>query len=121
MNYLKLPGMDSEVLKHDICQAYLQLESDYNVGGILRERPSNQRRNASTGVQLSRMKYLDLHRWVNVHDPEDGDEDVADIYLKNVLKWKLPMDEAMKAVIQNRYTPEFLVQYGWVPVEGQPS
>lgn len=40
-----------------VCQAHAQLEADYNVGGILQERPSNQRRSASTGVQLSRMKY----------------------------------------------------------------
>lgn len=43
--------------RFDICEAYDQLESDYNVGGWLRERPSNQRRNESVGVQLHRMRY----------------------------------------------------------------
>lgn len=43
--------------RFDICAAYAQIESDYNVGGIVRERPSNSRRNASTGWQLFRMEY----------------------------------------------------------------
>lgn len=43
--------------RFDICEAHYILESDYNVGGILRERPSNQRRNMSSGFQLSRMGF----------------------------------------------------------------
>lgn len=116
MHYFKLPHMDSEVSAFDICQAHAQLESDYNVGGIVRERPSNERRNASTGVQLSRMKYVDVHRWVDIVPKagadlgrEDfGDDDVRDIYLINVLKWGLPMDKETKDFVAARYTPEFL-------------
>lgn len=43
--------------RFDICAAYAQLESDYNVGGWLRERPSNRRRRESIGVQLHRIGY----------------------------------------------------------------
>ncbi len=43
MNYLNI-GLDSPVSIFDICQAHAQLESDYNMGGIVRERPSNRRR-----------------------------------------------------------------------------
>lgn len=43
--------------RFDICAAHAQLESDYNIGGIARERPSNTRRNEATACQLSRMKY----------------------------------------------------------------
>jgi hypothetical protein len=43
--------------RFDICAAYAKIESDYNIGGWIRERASNQRRAESTGVQLSRMKY----------------------------------------------------------------
>lgn len=43
--------------RFDICEAYLALEWDYNVGGWLQERPSNQRRKESIGVQLHRMKF----------------------------------------------------------------
>ena len=39
--------------RFDICAAYARLESDYNVGGILRERG----RPYSIGVQLHRMQY----------------------------------------------------------------
>lgn len=49
----ELPYFD----RFDICAAYARIESDYNVGGILRERASNQRRSQSTAVQLSRMQY----------------------------------------------------------------
>lgn len=64
MNYLKIDGKSVSVF--DICQAHAQLESDYNRDGIVRERPSNARRNESTGCQLSRMKYSDPRRWVDI-------------------------------------------------------
>lgn len=41
----------------DICEAYLCLEWDYHRNGILRERPSNRRRNESTGWQLFRIGF----------------------------------------------------------------
>ena len=37
-----------------ICMAFDLLEQQYNVGGILQERPSNQRRRESIGCQLVR-------------------------------------------------------------------
>lgn len=43
--------------RFDICEAYYLLESDHNVGGWLRERPSNRRRASSVGVQLHRMQF----------------------------------------------------------------
>jgi hypothetical protein len=43
--------------RFDICGAHLALENDYNVGGVLYERPSNRRRNMSTGFQLARMQF----------------------------------------------------------------
>jgi hypothetical protein len=43
--------------RFDICEAYACLESDYNVGGILWERPSCRRRGESIGVQLHRMRF----------------------------------------------------------------
>lgn len=43
--------------RFDICEAHAVLEWDYNRGGWLHERPSNQRRMESTGVQLHRMGF----------------------------------------------------------------
>lgn len=43
--------------RFDICAAHAALESDWNVGGMLRERPSNARRHESTARQLRRMGY----------------------------------------------------------------
>ena len=114
MNYLSLPHLDDAVSVFDICQAHAQLESDYNVGGILRERESNRRRNASTGWQLHRMKYTDCRRWVEIckaEEPDEvdySDEAVRDIYLMNVLKMGLPMDDEMRNFIAARYVPDFL-------------
>jgi hypothetical protein len=43
--------------RFDICEAYACLDSDCNVGGWLRERPSNRRRMEACSVQLHRMKF----------------------------------------------------------------
>lgn len=112
MNYIKLLHMDSEVSVFDICQAHAQLESDYNIGGMLRERASNKRRNESTSCQLTRMRYKPGNRWVNICNPgesdDSDDENVRDIYLHNVLKMELPIDDNMRAFMADRYTTEFL-------------
>lgn len=117
MNYLKLPHMDSPVSVFDICQAHNQLEADYNVGGWVRERPSNQRRMEATACQLWRLDFEPRGRWVNIIPTADDDLDdpddeaVRDIYLINVLKWGLPIDDDMRAFIDQRYTPEFLSNF----------
>jgi len=49
--------------RFDVCEAYNQLEVDYNVNGWLRERPSNKRRMESTGVQLFRMNFKLAPGW----------------------------------------------------------
>ena len=113
MNYLKLPHLDSEASVFDICQAHQQLESDYNNGGWLQERPSNKRRNEATSCQLSRLGYSDNYRWVNIcnPDPKDmnpDDDTVRSIYLINVLKWELPIDEEMKDFMSRYFTSDFL-------------
>jgi hypothetical protein len=41
----------------DILEAHRALENDWNHGGWLRERPSNQRRMESSGIQMMRMGY----------------------------------------------------------------
>lgn len=112
MNYIKLPGMDNPVSIFDICQAHAQLESDYNVGGWVHERPSNKRRMEATSCQLARLGYSASYRWVNiceVDECDDPDDDaVRDIYLKNVLQWGLPIDDEMRAFMAARYVPEYL-------------
>ena len=114
MHYIKLPHMDSEVSVFAVCQAHQQLESDYNVGGILRERPSNKRRNESTGVQLARMDYRTSF-WVDIENPdEDEDPDaeaVRDIYILNVLNWNLPISFELGRLINERYSAEWLDEH----------
>jgi len=43
--------------RFDICEAYLALEWDWNLGGWLQERPSNVRRREATHVQLARIGF----------------------------------------------------------------
>ena len=43
--------------RFDICEAHRAIEIHYNVGGWLRERPSNRRRREATHVQLRRMHF----------------------------------------------------------------
>ena len=115
MDYIKLPYMDSEVSVFAVCQAHQQLEADYNVGGILRERPSNNRRNGSTGVKLARMSYLSSFWWVDIENPEEDenpdDEAVRDIYILNVLNWNLPISFELGRLINERYSAEWLDEY----------
>jgi hypothetical protein len=114
MDYLNI-GLDSPVSIFDICQAHAQLESDYNNGGWLRERPSNQRRREATSCQLSRMQYSGGERWVEICKVQDNappmDEDVRDIYLQNVLRYGLPIDAEMMTFIKARYVPEFIARF----------
>lgn len=100
-----------------ICQAFAQLESDYNVGGWLRERPSNQRRRESIGVQLSRIGYRNPFGWVAIEAERDGDceepeaDEVRDVYMRHVLKWNLPIDDDLRAAMERFYVPSFLAKF----------
>lgn len=90
--------------RYSICQAYAQLEADYNVGGWVRERPSNQRRKESIGVQLHRIGYDSPNTWVDIEaeviDPEDTDAaEVREVYMRAVIRWKLPIDETLHAAM----------------------
>lgn len=102
--------------RFSICQAYAQLEADYNVGGMLRERPSNQRRNESISCQLSRMGFYNLYGWVDIEaEPEEGDdyadEEVREIYMCAVLRLNLPIDSGLLAAMRRYFVPAFLAKY----------
>lgn len=129
-DYFKI-GLGDVVSAFDICQAHQQLEADYNVGGILWERPSNRRRNESTGCQLMRLRFSSPYRWVDIYpddyylengernedydDEDSGDAAVRQIYMKNVLKWKLPLTESEKVFMRRYWVNEWLRKnYPWV-------
>ena len=72
--------------RFDICAAHAQIETDYHIGGILWERPSNERRNMSTGYQLHRMQF----RRSRLDDSFDTLTDNAKmIYLELVERYEL--------------------------------
>lgn len=114
MHYLNI-GLDDAVSVFDICQAHAQLEADFNVGGIVIERPSNKRRNESTGCQLARMRYSDAQRWVDItgarEDDDSGDDHVREIYIRNVLAWGLPIDADLMTFIKAYFVESFIAQY----------
>ena len=102
--------------RFSICQAYAQLEADYNVGGVLRERPSNQRRRESIGAQLSRIGFSNYYDWIDIeaeyNDGDDGDDnEVREIYMCAVLRWDLPIDAALMRAMRRYFGPEFLAEY----------
>lgn len=102
--------------RFSICQAYAQLEADYHAGGWLRERPSNQRRRESIGVQLHRIGFSNPHGWVDIeagfNDEDDGDDDeVREIYMRAVLRLNLPIDAALMRAMRRCFVPEFLAEY----------
>ena len=112
MNYLTIDGLPVSII--DVAQAHRQLETDYNVGGWLRERPSNLRRMESTSVQLHRMHFRspnDVDITGRPIEGKDFEENVRYIYCANVLKWGLPMDAALAGTIERIFSPEVLTEY----------
>lgn len=101
--------------RFNICQAYLQLESDYNVGGLLQERPSNQRRQESIGCQLARIGFNNPYGWVDIEDNPGGDDhdgdEVREIYMRAVLRLDLPINLTLMHRMHEFFTPEFLARY----------
>lgn len=76
--------------RFDICEAYYALENDYNVSGVLQERPSNQRRRMSVGYQLHRMGFKPS---MFFNGYESLSENGKEIYDNAVERWGLPRDE----------------------------
>jgi hypothetical protein len=74
--------------RFDICEAHCVLEWDYNVGGWLHERPSNQRRMEATSIQLARMQFSPRPDLSSETLTENGRE----IYDALVQRFKLPVE-----------------------------
>lgn len=74
--------------RFDICEAHCVLEWDYNMGGWLRERPSNQRRREATSVQLHRMQFRPAPSLCYETLTENGRE----IYDELVQRLRLPVE-----------------------------
>lgn len=90
--------------RFDICEAHCVLEWDYSNGGWLRERPSNARLMRSTGVQLHNMQFRPAMDLSYDSLTDNGKE----IYLENVLKWGLPLDEEQRDRITDMFAAEWL-------------
>lgn len=105
----------AEFNRLDICCAYAALEYDWNVGGMLQERASNQRRRESIGVQLHRMNFKaagdEAAGFSELVKGGDG-PNRAEIYLDAICRMGLagqvsPKDEIATYVCDN-FKPEFV-------------
>lgn len=76
--------------RFDICEAYKALEDDYNVSGVLQERPSNRRRAMSTDFQLHRMEFRPSPMFCGFASMS---ENAQDIYMDLVARYGLPAPE----------------------------
>ena len=74
--------------RFDICEAHAVLEWDYNLGGWLHERPSNQRRREATAVQLNRMQFK-ARRDLSYETLTENGREIYDDLLE---RFKLPKD-----------------------------
>lgn len=106
--------------RFNICQGYAQLEADYNNGGWLQERPSNQRRKESIGCQLLRMGFSSPYGWVDIEGgdffrPEDAEgcdaDDVRTVYMCAVLRLDLPIDSKLMDAMYRHFPLGFLTKY----------
>lgn len=106
------------------CLAYHALEYDWNKGGWVHERPSNQRRRESIGVQLHRLQYRPgfdaggFHSLLpdGTHDGfHDEHEAARESYINALVAWGLaplvdPADE-LGQYIRATYVSAFINQH----------
>lgn len=88
--------------RFDICYAWQALENDYNVGGWLQDRPSNQRRKESCGVQLTRM---DFRPGIGGGTFSALDDNQKAIYVTAAARLQLPADEEILAWVNGPADP----------------
>ena len=81
--------------RFDICTAHYLAEIDYNVSGILQERPSNQRRNMSSDYQLHRMGFKPGRMGVSFNRLTDN---AKEIYSDLVNRYNLPTDSNLELI-----------------------
>lgn len=106
------------------CAAYAALESDWNRGGAVVERPRWARRRESIGVQLHRLQYRaprDLGGFASLlpdgtYDGfHDEHEAARESYVNALVAWGLapqvdPSDE-LGQYIRTTYVPDFVAQH----------
>lgn len=105
--------------RFDICFAHQALENDWNFGGWLRERPSNQRRMEATHVQLERMKFrAGPGTGGSFGAPVDGGgelENACDIYIEALVRFGLAKlvseDDEIADYVKDRYVGEYAAEH----------
>lgn len=101
--------------RFDICYAHQALENDWNVRGILRERPSNRRRNQSTRYQLHRIGFRSGRQGGSFNallECHEEFQNALDIYVERLVDFGLaplvdPFDE-LGTYIKKTYVDEWV-------------
>lgn len=104
--------------RFDICLAAQAIENDFNFGGWLRERPSNQRRMESTGVQLHRLGFSSPYQGGSFNALAEGGEEyenACDIYIEALVRFDLAKlvtpDDAIAKYVKGRYVNEYAAEH----------
>jgi len=90
--------------RFDICEAYAALEADYNAGGWLQERPSNQRRKEACSVQLDRIGFKPGAGWRGYDSLSDNGKEIYEGAVERLgLPWHpsagTPAQEELREVL----------------------
>lgn len=101
--------------RFDICAAYSALEYDWNHGGWLQERPSNQRRKESIGVQLHRMGYkpsgdeaAGFHHLIYGENADNRAEIYVDALVRFGLAKEVRYDDDIAQYVREKYEPDWV-------------
>jgi len=84
-------------------------------GSLIASHPEGLRE--AIGVQLSRMGYSSPFEWVDITTPRDpetddpADDDVREVYLSAVLRWRLPIDTDVERAIRRFFVPEYIARF----------
>lgn len=103
--------------RFDIRYAHQALENDWNVGGWLHERPSNQRRMEATHVQLHRLGFSSPYSGgsFGALAQDDELENACDIYIEALIRFGLAQmvrpDDAIAVYVKDRYVNEYAVAH----------
>lgn len=109
-----MPSFD----RYDICCAYQALEYDWNEGGMLQERPSNQRRKESIGVQLHRIGFKpaqDEAAGFEYLRHSDNGDNRAGIYVEALVKFGLSEfvqhDDDIARYVRKHYDADWVKEH----------
>lgn len=94
-----------------ICAAHQALENDWNRGGWLHERPSNQRRRESTGCQLARLGFSNPGGGTFSALEDEEKFIYCDALARFGLGPEVRADDDIAEFVRAQFVPEFVAEF----------